>query len=395
MDREYEMIQKYLVKVRRNLHQIPELGTHLPKTQKYVCEELKKMGIPYWCSEKDSGIIAEIRGRYEGKTVALRADMDALPLQEQNTVSYRSRHEGCMHACGHDAHMAILLGAAKILQEERDGMHGNVRLIFQTAEEISRGSEIAISNGCLKDVAAIFGLHIGNILGKEIPTGTLIFPRACCMASFDKFIICVKGQSCHGSTPEKGVDPVNIAAHLLIALQTIQTREISGTASSVITVGKITGGTQYNVIPDQVVLEGTIRALDETVRQYIARRIKELAVAISAMFGGSCECEIIWGAPPVVNDETMAELAAKAVSDLFEPKDIIEDFSIPNMGGEDFANYLLEVLGAFFFLSSSNEKKGTDIPHHNPTFNIDEDVMWKGTVTFVRIVHNMLQIEKK
>ncbi len=314
------------------------------------------------------------------------------------------------------------------------------------------------------------------------------------MASFDKFIICVKGQSCHGSTLEKGVDPVNIAAHLLIALQTIQTREISGTASSVITVGKITGGTQYNVIPDQVVsvniaahllialqtiqtreisgtassvitvgkitggtqynvipdqvvLEGTIRALDETVRQYIARRIKELAVAISAMFGGSCECEIIWGAPPVVNDETMAELAAKAVSDLFEPKDIIEDFSIPNMGGEDFANcceceiiwgappvvndetmaelaakavsdlfepkdiiedfsipnmggedfanYLLEVPGAFFFLSSSNEKKGTDIPHHNPTFNIDEDVMWKGTVTFVRIIHNMLQIEKK
>lgn len=268
-------------------------------------------------------------------------------------------------------------------------------LIFQTAEEISRGSEIAISNGCLKDVDAIFGLHIGNILGKEIPTGTLIFSRACCMASFDKFIICVKGQSCHESTPEKGVDPVNIAAHLLIALQTIQTRKISGTASSVITVGKITGGTQYNVIPDQVVLEGTIRALDETVRQYIARRIKELAVAISAMFGGSCECEIIWGAPPVVNDETMAELAAKAVSDLFEPKDIIEDLSIPNMGGEDFANYLLEVPGAFFFLSFSNEKKGTDIPHHNPTFNIDEDVMWKGTVTFVRIIHNMLQIEKK
>ena len=178
----------------------------------------------------------------------------------------------------------------------KEGYHGS-GTDFQTAEEISRGSEIAISNGCLKDVAAIFGLHIGNILGKEIPTGTLIFPRACCMASFDKFIICVKGQSCHGSTLEKGVDPVNIAAHLLIALQTIQTKEISGTASSVITVGKITGGTQYNVIPDQVVLEGTIRALDETVRQYIARRIKELAVAISAMFGGSCECEIIWGAP--------------------------------------------------------------------------------------------------
>lgn len=391
MEKKYEALQKYIVSLRRKFHRIPELGKELPKTKELVCEELERIGIPYECSEKDSGILATIQGKYPGKVIALRADMDGLVMHEETQVSYASVHEGMMHACGHDAHMAMLLGAARILNAEKEKLHGTVRLIFQSAEEISRGAEIVIANGWIQDVDAIFGLHIGNILGKEIPNGTLIFPQACCMASFDKFVICVKGQSCHGSTPEKGVDPVNIAAHLIVALQTIQTREISGTESSVITIGKVEGGTQYNVIPDQVVLEGSIRALDESVRQYIARRIRGMSTAIAATFGGSCECEIIWGAPPVVNDEAMAELAAASVSDLFEPKDIINNFPIPNLGGEDFAHYLQKVPGAFFFLSSSNPEKGTDVPHHNPRFNIDEDVMWKGSVAFVKIVNRFLK----
>ena len=391
MEKKYEALQKYIVSLRRKFHRIPELGKELPKTKALVCEELEHIGIPYECSEKDSGILATIQGKYPGKTIALRTDMDGLSMHEETHVSYASVHEGMMHACGHDAHMAILLGAARILNAEKEKLHGTVRLIFQSAEEISRGAEIVIANGWIQDVDAIFGLHIGNILGKEIPNGTLIFPQACCMASFDKFVICVKGQSCHGSTPEKGVDPVNIAAHLIVALQTIQTREISGTESSVITIGKVEGGTQYNVIPDQVILEGSIRALDESVRQYIARRIRGMSTTIAATFGGSCECEIIWGAPPVVNDETMAELAAASVSDLFEPKDIINNFPIPNLGGEDFAHYLQKIPGAFFFLSSSNPKKGTDIPHHNPRFNIDEDVMWKGSVAFVKIANRFLK----
>lgn len=391
MNKRYEVLQKYIVRLRRDLHQIPELGLTLPETKRYICAELERLGIPYECSERDSGILAVVKGGSPGKTVALRADMDGLPLQEENEVPYVSRHPGCMHACGHDAHMAILLGAARILYGGRKKLHGTVKFIFQTAEEISRGSEAAIANGWLQDVDAVFGLHIGNILGKEIPSGTLIFPRACCMASFDKFVLRIKGKSCHGSTPEKGVDPVNIAAHLILGLQTIQTREISGTEASVITIGKIQGGAQYNVIPDSVVLEGTIRALDENVRQYIAKRIRGMATATAATLGGSCECEIVWGAPPVVNDEAMAELAAESVSDLFEPKDIIDHFPIPNMGGEDFANYLLEVPGAFFFLSSSDPKKGTDVPHHNPKFQIDEDVMWRGAVTFERIVQRLLK----
>lgn len=392
MEKDYKDLQQYIVKNRRKLHQIPEIGFDLPKTRRYVCSELDKMGIPYLSYDDGSAIVATIRGKGKGKTIALRADMDALEMQEETGVEFQSKHPGYMHACGHDAHMAILLGAARILNEERENMNGNVRLIFQAAEENSRGSEKAIQNGCLDGVDAIFGLHIGNLLGKEIPSGTLVFPRARCMASFDKFILKVKGQSCHGSTPEKGVDPINIAAHLILALQTIQTREISGTASSVITIGRIEGGAQYNVIPDKIVLEGSIRALDEPVRQYIARRIKGLATTTAASFGGSCECEIIWGAPPVVNDEALSELAAEAVSDLFEPKDIVDDFEIPTMGGEDFANYQQVVPGGFFFLSSSDPEKGTDIPHHSPRFNIDEDIMWRGAVAFIRIVEKMLDV---
>ncbi len=391
MEKKYKNIQNYIVRLRRDLHQIPELETELPKTKAYICRELERLGIPFTCSEKDSGILAVIEGKEKGKTIALRADMDALPLEEETGAAYASSHPGCMHACGHDAHMAILLGAARLLKEQRKLLRGTVRFIFQTGEEISRGSEIAISNGYVEGVDAIFGLHIGSILGKEIPSGTLIFPRACCMASFDKFVLRVKGKSCHGSTPEKGVDPVNIAAHLILSLQAVQTREISGSSASVITVGRIQGGAQYNVIPDEVILEGTIRALDEPVRHYIAQRIRGLAAATAAAFGGSCECEIIWGAPPVVNDEELAELAAESVSDLFEPKDIIDNFPIPNMGGEDFSNYLQIVPGAFFFLSTSSPEKGTDVPHHNPYFNIDEDVMWRGVVTFERIVMRMLQ----
>ena len=394
LDREYQMIQDYIVKLRRELHQIPEVGTDLPLTSNRVCAELDNLGIPYVRSHADSSILATISGEKPGKTIALRADMDGLEIIEETGVPYTSRRTGCMHACGHDAHMAILLGTARLLNGQRKKLHGTVRLIFQSGEEISRGAEIVIRNGWLSGVDGIFGLHIGNILGKEIPNGTLVFPQSCCMASFDKFIIRIKGQSCHGSTPEKGIDPVNIAAHLIVALQTIQTREISGTDSSVITIGKIEGGAQYNVIPKQVTLEGTIRALDETVRQYIGKRIRGMSTAIAATFGGACECEIILGAPPVVNDEEMAELAASAVSDLFEPKDIISNFPIPNLGGEDFANYLQCVPGAFFFLSSSNPQKGTDIPHHNPRFNIDEDVMWKGVIAFVRIVQKFLDIGK-
>ena len=391
MWKECKNLQNYIVGLRRDLHQIPELGTELPETQAYVTAELDRIGIPYVCSKKDSSIIATIEGGKPGKTICLRADMDALPITEATGVPFTSRHEGRMHACGHDTHTAMLLGAGKVLWAHRQEIKGTVRLLFQTSEEQSRGAEIMIANGAVEDADAVFGTHIGTILDKTIPTGTFIVPSGCCMAAFDKFVIKVNGKGCHGSTPEKGVDPVNIAAHIVIALQAITTRELNATKPLVVTIGKIQGGNQYNVIPSEVVIEGTIRTLEEEVRQFAAKRIGEISQATAAVFGGSVDYEMIWGAPPVTNDDNMAALAAKAAKEVLGEDNVITKLPAPNMGGEDFAYYLEKLPGAFMFLSSSNPAKGTDVAHHNPKFNVDEDVLWEGAAVFVAIVEEFLK----
>ena len=376
--------------MRRELHQIPEVGDVLPKTREYVEEKLKEYDIPFTENSHDSGLIAVIKGGRPGKTVALRADMDALPIAEENEVDYKSRHEGAMHACGHDTHMAMLLGAAKVLNEHKDELCGNVKLFFQTNEEGSRGAERMVNDGCMDDVDAVFGTHIGCILSRDIPSGTVVAVPGCCMASFDKFVIKVKGIGCHGSTPEKGVDPINIAAHIVINLQEVLAREIAAVKPAVLTIGKFNAGVAYNVIPSEVVIEGTIRALEEDVRQELAKRIGEISKATAETFRGSVEYEMIWGAPPVVNDEAMAKLAADCARDVLGADMVVDHIAAPNMGGEDFAYYLMKKPGAFMFLSSADPKKHTDVPHHNPRFNVDEDVLWEGSAVFVRIAERFL-----
>lgn len=384
-------LQAYIIGLRRDLHQIPELGLNLPETSDYVAAELDKIGIPYVRSKIDSGIIATIEGSKPGKTIALRADMDALPITEETGLPFASRHQGCMHACGHDSHTAMLLGAGKVLWAHRADIAGTVRLLFQTSEEQSRGAEAMIANGGVDGVDAVFGTHIGTIIDKTIPSGTFIVTSGCCMAAFDKFVIKIKGKGCHGSTPEKGVDPVNIAAHVVLALQAITTREVNATRPLVLTIGKIQGGSQYNIIPNEVVIEGTIRTLEEDLRQYTARRIGEIAQATAQVFGGSVDYEMIWGAPPVINDDEMAALAAKAAKTVLGEDKVITQVESPNMGGEDFAYYLEKVPGAFMFLSSANPEKGTDVSHHNPKFDVDEDVFWEGSAVFVAIVEEFLK----
>ena len=383
-------MQDELVKMRRELHRIPELGGNLPKTRAYVEEKLREYGIPFKENESDSGLTAEIKGGSVGKTIALRADMDALPVKEANEVDYVSEHEGCMHACGHDAHMTMLLGAAKILNENREKLRGNVRLIFQTAEEESRGAERSIKEGCMEGVDAVFGTHIGTILSKDIPSGTVVAAPGCCMASFDKFVIKVKGTGCHGSTPEKGVDPINIAAHIIINLQEILAREIPAVKPTVLTICHVQAGFAYNVIPSEVLLEGTIRAVEEGVRQELAKRIGEIAESTARTFRGSVEYDMIWGAPPVVNDEKMAAFAAECAKEVAGEDKVMDTIAAPTMIGEDFAYYLLEKPGAFMFLSSSDPEKHTDVAHHSDKFNIDEDVLWEGSAVFVNIAEKFL-----
>lgn len=386
-------LQDEIVTMRRDLHQIPEIGGDLPETKAYVIKKLTEMGIPFTENKSDSGLMAEIRGEKPRKTIALRADMDALPIQEANEVEYISRHEGIMHACGHDAHTAMLLGAARVLSENKERIPGTVRLLFQTDEEGSRGAERTIKEGGIQGADAVFGTHIGTILSKDIPSGTMVCTPGCCMASFDKFVIRVKGNGCHGSTPEKGVDPINIASHIVINLQEIVAREIAATKPAVLTIGHMEAGFAYNVIPSEALIEGTIRALEEDVRQELARRIKEVAEATARTFRGEVEYEMIWGAPPVISDPEMAALAADCAREVVGESRVIDRVDAPNMGGEDFAYFLNQVPGAFMFLSSSNPEKHTDIPHHNPRFNVDEDVLWIGSAMFVKIVERFLEIE--
>ena len=386
-------LQDEIVTMRRDLHQIPEIGGDLPETKAYVIKKLTEMGIPFTENKSDSGLMAEIRGEKPGKTIALRADMDALPIQEANEVEYISRHEGIMHACGHDVHTAMLLGAARVLSENKERIPGTVRLLFQTDEEGSRGAERTIKEGGIQGADAVFGTHIGTILSKDIPSGTMVCTPGCCMASFDKFVIRVKGNGCHGSTPEKGVDPINIASHIVINLQEIVAREIAATKPAVLTIGHMEAGFAYNVIPSEALIEGTIRALEEDVRQELARRIKEVAEATASTFRGEVEYEMIWGAPPVISDPEMAALAADCAREVVGESRVIDRVDAPNMGGEDFAYFLNQVPGAFMFLSSSNPEKHTDVPHHNPRFNVDEDVLWIGSAMFVKIAERFLEME--
>ena len=336
MWKECEGLQEELVKMRRELHQIPEFGLDLPETQKYVTDKLDELGIPYKCSGTDSSIIAEIKGGQPGKTVALRADMDALKITEANDVDYKSKHEGLMHACGHDNHIAMLLGAAKVLNAHKAEIKGNVRLLFQTAEELSKGAEIMIKDGAMDGVDAVFGQHIGSIINKDIPAGKVIITPGCCMASFDRFVIHVKGTGCHGSTPEKGTDPITMASHIVINLQEIIAREVSAVKAAVVTIGYFHGGVAYNAIPSEVEIEGTIRALEEPMRQYLAKRIEEIAKSTAATFRGTAEVEMDWGAPPVINNDEMAALVTEAAKEVVGEEDVVSKVPAPNMAGEDF-----------------------------------------------------------
>lgn len=391
MWQECEKLQDYIVGLRRDLHRIPETGTDLPKTQAYICAELDRLGISYTKNKGDSGIIGEIKGGKPGKTVLLRADIDALPIHEETGLPFASEHEGRMHACGHDTHAAMLIGALKVLNEHRKELSGNVKFVFQTAEEISKGSQIAIKEGVMDGVDAVFGIHIGSILGASLPSGTISVVPGCCMASFDRFVLTVKGNGCHGSTPEKGVDPVTIACNIVLSLQEVIAREIAGTKPAVLTVGMINGGFAYNIIPSEVKIEGTIRAVEESVRRQLAKRIEEISKNIAAAFRGSVDFFMDWGAPPVINDEKMAALAAKAAAKVLGEEHVVTTQDAPNMGGEDFAYYLAEKPGAFMFLSSADAAKHTDVPHHNPKFMVDEDVFCKGSAVFVSIVEDFLK----
>jgi len=383
IDDKAKSFQNQIVKWRRDLHSIPELGFELKNTTKYICKVLEDLGVEHKRIANDTGITAIINGSKEGKVIALRADMDAVKIKEETGLPYASTNSN-MHACGHDAHAAMMLGAAKILNELKDSLKGSVKLIFQPDEEGSKGAALMIKDGVLKNpkVNAVLGLHIGQI-SKEVELGFIGVRIGELMASNDKFRIVVKGKGCHGAMPDTGVDSIWVASHIVIGIQSIVSRELNPINSAVITVGRFTSGTQYNIIPGLAEIEGTVRTCNSEDRKFILARIGEVAELISKSMRASCDYEVTLGSPVVKNNKEFTlkfvETAKKIVGE-----DKITFIEKPIMAGEDMGCYLNEVPGTFFFLGGFNESKGITYPHHNSKFDIDEDVLWIGSAVLAQ-----------
>ena len=362
---------------RRDLHQIPELDLDLPQTRAYVLARLDEMGIPYQTFEGNSSVVATITGGKPGKAAALRADMDALHITETTGLPYASTN-GNMHACGHDGHTAMLLGAAKLLSERKAEIPGTVKLIFQSGEEGSGGAEDLIRAGAMDDpkVGAVFGQHIGMLI-PSLPPGYMGFYPGAFTASRDSFIITVKGKGGHGAEPADCVDPIVISSHLVLALQELVSRECAGTDMAVLTIGSIHGGHVYNIIPDEVKLGGAIRCLDEGVRANLGRRIPEVCDYVTKTFRGTYEIDYEIGYPVTINDEDLTRFTCDIALEMFGPE-YVGYVKKPMMISEDFAFYARECPGSFWFFSTKPSDRDA-FPNHCSDFIADDKWLWRGT----------------
>lgn len=381
--------QALCVKIRRDLHKIPELGIDLPKTVSYVKNILDEYGIAYKEYVNGNGLVATIKGCEEGKCLGIRADMDALPIMEETDLPFKSIHEGRMHACGHDSHTAIALTAAKILSENTDKFKGHIKFIFQPGEELPGGAKPMIDEGALKnpDVDFVIGMHGGRLVDEEL--GSFGFMENEIMASMDSFDIDVFGKSGHGARPNEAVDPIVISAEIITGLQRIISRDISPVENGLISVCKIEGGVSQNIIPDRVHMVGTARALNEDVRDIIEKRIKEVAQGIARTHGGDARVNYKRYYPVVNNDPDFTE-KVKSITEGIFPDDTTY-LKRPTMGGEDFAFFGQYVPSTFIlFTNPKLHEDGKVYPNHNSKFDLDEDSFYKAVAVFVEAALKLL-----
>lgn len=368
-----DLHEDYIVKTRRFLHRHPELSFKETETLNFIEAELKKLGLNPVRVE-NAGIYADVEGASAGKTVAVRADMDALPVTEENTVPYISENKGVMHACGHDAHIAMLLGLTRILVEQKDKFSGKVRLLFQQAEEQPPGGAVSfIRAGLLRDVDFVLGQHVYS----NFDAGKAAIYYREEMANADEFRVKIHGKGGHGSEPEGAVDALIAAVNYVNAAQTIVSRNISPHEVAVITFGTINSGYRYNIIAAHAELTGTVRTFSSEVQELIIKRLEEVLKGICSVFGTTYEFDYIKGYPVVINNEKVARVVEEAAIEVLGPEGILHPK--PVAGGEDFAYYLEEVPGAFYFLGVRNPEIGIESPQHSPTFNLDESAMKYGT----------------
>ncbi|WP_346356021.1 amidohydrolase [Azotosporobacter soli] len=374
----------YVIELRRHFRMHPELSGAEFETQKRISQELQKMGIEAKAIAK-TGIIAEIKGEKPGPCVALRADIDALPLADEINAPYRSQRPGVCHACGHDGHTAMLLGVAKGLVTLREELPGTIRLLFQPSEEaFPGGAQQMIEAGALEGVAAIIGAH----LWQDVPAGCVGVTYGAMMASPDEFKIIVQGRGGHGSMPYQTVDPIHVGAQIVLALRGIVANDLGPKEPAVVSIGLFQAGEVFNVIPDTALLRGTVRSFSQTVREKVFARIEQICAGLCAAAGAGYRLEPIYGFPPVINDPAIAAVLADSARQVVAAQKVLE--IDPVMGGEDFSCYQAIVPGAFVFIGSGNPDKGICHPHHHPKFEIDEDVLPIGVEVLSRTALRLL-----
>ena len=377
-------IRSSIINDRRDIHKHPELGFQEFRTAELVTEKLKSFGIQVETEIGKTGVVGTLKGDSNGPIIALRADMDALPIQEVSNVSYKSIYDGVMHACGHDGHTAILMGVAKILSKWKSRIHGTVKFLFQPSEEGEGGAQLMIEDGAIKGVDEIYGLHLWN----PQALGTVGVKYGPVMAAADGFEIIVKGKSGHGGMPQGTVDSVLAASHMIVAFQSIVSRNTDPLGSTVVTVGKIEGGSNFNVISDNVKIEGTTRAYTEENRLMIKTRINEIISGTEKMFNAEINMNYWDGYPPTINEKVttkkLRESAKKIVGD-----GVISPYL--SMGGEDFSYYLHDIPGCYFFIGSSPDGKiPLSVPHHCSHFDIDEKALLVGASVYVQLIEDSL-----
>ena len=380
---EIKDIEKNIIGWRRDFHQYPELGFDEHRTSKIIGEALKEMGLAPQMNVGKTGVTADLTFG-EGPTIALRADMDALPMQETSGLDFSSKHDGVMHACGHDGHMAMLLGAAKVLTQNGDSFNGTVRFIFQPAEEGAGGARYMIEDGCLDGVDEIYGIHVWNYQ----PVGEVGITDGPVLAAADMFEIKIKGIGGHGAAPQGTIDAVVVASHLVQALQTIVSRNTNPLESTVVTIGTIIGGHNFNIIADEVTLSGTARAYTEENRNLIKTRMAEIIDGVAKTFGAEISIDYEDGYPPTINHTDPTNKVLKAAERVVGEKAGMPYLS---MGGEDFSYYLQKIPGCFFFVGSApNDQKLFETPHHCSHFTMDERALLIGPSIYLNLVDDIL-----
>lgn len=382
-----------LIAMRRDLHEHPELAFEEVRTSSIVTERLRAIGLEVQTGLAKTGVVGLLQGEATTsghlpiKTLAIRADMDALPIHEQNEVDYRSHIDGKMHACGHDGHTSILLTVADILSKHRSEFKGSIKFIFQPAEESVGGAKPMVEQGVMKGVDGLIGLHLMSTM----PVGYVGVRAGSVYASADKFTLTVRGKGGHAAMPNGAVDPIVISAYIISALQTLISRETSPFSPAVITIGIIQAGTAFNIIPETATLHGTMRAYTPMHRIYLSRRITEIANGIATSMGGSCDVDLVDGCPPCINDPAMTEVVYRAAVETVGEKFVDTGENVMTTGSDDMSYFLQSVSGCYFIVGAQNKEKGAYYPHHHPHFNVDEDALPIGVEVLTRTALDFLR----